>query len=91
MKSLTVKLTAARSASQERQNANGPSSAAKTSTHQRGASSNSTKTQDVTIENLKEDLYSDLTGLMIRNVKRLDDEDVYDCIQTGRNGSKCPF
>ena len=26
---------------------------------------------------------------MIRNVKRLDDEDVYDCIQTGRNGSKC--
>lgn len=25
---------------------------------------------------------------MIRNVKRLDEEDVYDCIQTGRNGSK---
>ncbi len=37
---------------------------------------------------LKEDLYSDLTGLIIRGVKREPEEDVYDCIQTGRNGSK---
>lgn len=37
---------------------------------------------------LKEDIYSDLTGLIIRNVKRESDEDVFDCIQTGRNGSK---
>ncbi|KAF1818127.1 uncharacterized protein K489DRAFT_385243 [Dissoconium aciculare CBS 342.82] len=36
---------------------------------------------------MKEDLYSDLTGLIIRNVKRLEGEDVYDCIQTGRNGT----
>ncbi|TAQ90027.1 hypothetical protein B7494_g1634 [Chlorociboria aeruginascens] len=36
---------------------------------------------------LKEDLYSDLTGLIIRNVKRNADEDIFDCIQTGRNGT----
>ena len=38
---------------------------------------------------MKEDLYGDLTGLIIRGVKREEDEDVYDCIQTGRNGSEC--
>ena len=37
---------------------------------------------------LKEDLYSDLTGLIVRGVKRTDEEDMFDCIQTGRNGSK---
>jgi chromosome segregation ATPase len=45
------------------------------------------------VAQLKEDLYSDLTGLIIRNVKREEEEDVFDCIQTGRNGSKyhvCP-
>ncbi|KAL2061678.1 hypothetical protein VTL71DRAFT_7055 [Oculimacula yallundae] len=36
---------------------------------------------------LKEDLYSDLTGLIIRNVKRESEEDIFDCIQTGRNGT----
>lgn len=36
---------------------------------------------------LKEDLYSDLTGLLIRGVKRDPEDDVFDCIQTGRNGT----
>ncbi|KAH8586830.1 chromosome segregation protein Csm1/Pcs1-domain-containing protein [Bisporella sp. PMI_857] len=36
---------------------------------------------------LKEDLYSDLTGLIIRGVKRDSEDDVFDCIQTGRNGT----
>ena len=36
---------------------------------------------------LKEELYSDLTGLILRGVERGDQSDVYDCIQTGRNGS----
>ncbi|TVY33975.1 Monopolin complex subunit [Lachnellula subtilissima] len=36
---------------------------------------------------LKEDLYSDLTGLIIRGVKRETEEDIFDCIQTGRNGT----
>lgn len=39
---------------------------------------------------LKEDLYGDLTGLIIRGVKREGEDDTYDCIQTGRNGSKYP-
>lgn len=37
---------------------------------------------------MKENLYSDLTGLVVTGVKRDGPEDVYDCIQTGRNGSK---
>ena len=37
---------------------------------------------------LKEDLYGDLTGLILRNVKKEDNADVYDCLQTGRNGSE---
>lgn len=37
---------------------------------------------------MKEDLFADLTGLIIRSAKRERGEDVYDCIQTGRNGSK---
>jgi regulator of replication initiation timing len=37
----------------------------------------------------KIDLYSDLTNLVIVGVKKGEDgEDVYDCLQTGRNGSK---
>ncbi|TVY14263.1 Monopolin complex subunit pcs1 [Lachnellula arida] len=36
---------------------------------------------------LKEDLYSDFTGLIIRGVKRETEEDIFDCIQTGRNGT----
>ena len=35
---------------------------------------------------LKENLYSDLTGLIIRSVKQEAEDDVFDCIQTGRNG-----
>ncbi|TFA97425.1 Monopolin complex subunit pcs1 [Trichoderma ghanense] len=36
---------------------------------------------------VKEDLYADLTGLIVRDVRRIDKEDVFDCIQTGRNGT----
>ncbi len=35
---------------------------------------------------MKLDLYGDLSGLIIRSVKHEGDEDVYDCIQTGRDG-----
>ena len=38
------------------------------------------------VAQLKEDLYADLTGLILRGVEKGDDGDVYDCIQTGRNG-----
>lgn len=37
---------------------------------------------------MKENLYADLTGLLIRAVKRKEGEDEYDCLQTGRNGSE---
>jgi hypothetical protein len=42
---------------------------------------------------LKEDLYAELTGLIVRDVKANEcggagTEVIYDCIQTGRNGSK---
>ena len=44
--------------------------------------------QAAQVAQLKEDLYSDLTGLILRGVERKDESDVYDCIQTGRNGSE---
>ncbi|KAL9603466.1 MAG: hypothetical protein Q9219_001153 [cf. Caloplaca sp. 3 TL-2023] len=37
---------------------------------------------------LKEDLYRDLTGLLVLGLERSNEVDTYDCIQTGRNGSK---
>ncbi|KAK9431165.1 chromosome segregation protein Csm1/Pcs1-domain-containing protein [Lipomyces doorenjongii] len=39
------------------------------------------------IGQLKEDLFSDLSGLIIRDVRVEDDKTVYDCLQTGRNGA----
>ncbi|KAJ4864519.1 chromosome segregation protein csm1/Pcs1 domain-containing protein [Trichoderma breve] len=39
------------------------------------------------VAHIKEDLYADLTGLIVRDVRRIDKEDVFDCIQTGRNGT----
>jgi len=40
---------------------------------------------------LKEQLYADLTGLIIRHVKRDPEDDVFDCLQIGRNGCKFPW
>lgn len=37
---------------------------------------------------MKEELYRDLTGLIVRSVTRSAEGETYDCIQTGRNGSK---
>lgn len=39
------------------------------------------------VAQLKEELYADLTGLILRGVDKGEEADVYDCIQTGRNGS----
>ncbi|KAF2431004.1 hypothetical protein EJ08DRAFT_207504 [Tothia fuscella] len=54
------------------------------------AAANAKHDEEKQIMKLKEDLYSDLSGLLIHNVKRLEDQDIYDCIQTGRNGSTYP-
>ncbi|OLL24222.1 Monopolin complex subunit pcs1 [Neolecta irregularis DAH-3] len=37
------------------------------------------------LSGFKEDLYADLTGLIIRDVKHSPEKTIYDCIQTGRN------
>ncbi|KAK9367263.1 chromosome segregation protein Csm1/Pcs1-domain-containing protein [Lipomyces kononenkoae] len=39
------------------------------------------------IAQLKEDLFSDLSGLIIRDVRVEQDKTLYDCLQTGRNGA----
>ncbi|KAI2469935.1 chromosome segregation protein Csm1/Pcs1-domain-containing protein [Annulohypoxylon bovei var. microspora] len=40
------------------------------------------------VAQMREDLYGDLTGLIVRGVKRESNGgDTYDCIQTGRNGT----
>jgi hypothetical protein len=80
---LTAKLEAARKTNAAADKI--PGSAVKKIEHGKthGASAESVK------ENaLKEELYRDLTGLIITSVKRKDGEDEYSCIQTGRNGSK---
>jgi hypothetical protein len=45
--------------------------------------------KDAMLQKQKVEMYCDLTNLVIVGVKKNeDDEDVYDCLQTGRNGSK---
>lgn len=88
-KSLEAKLVAARqqlsnSTSAQEKPANAPTTRSDLS---RSVGPNATDAQREA--KMKENLYSDLTGLIIRGVKRKEGEDEYDCIQTGRNGSKC--
>ncbi|KAL2200661.1 chromosome segregation protein Csm1/Pcs1-domain-containing protein [Corynascus similis CBS 632.67] len=87
IKSLNLKLAAARSAEAAASAATKvPGSAMKGSTAaSRLAAANATEAT-LTAQK-KEDLYSDLTGLIVRSVKREGAEDVFDCIQTGRNGT----
>lgn len=84
-KSLTAKLAATR-ASSSNPEPRVPGSAVKSQKAVMSGGMDAAK--DAQIKALKEELYSDLTGLIVRGVKRGDDEDIYDCIQTGRNGSK---
>ncbi|KAL2153367.1 hypothetical protein VTH82DRAFT_4522 [Thermothelomyces myriococcoides] len=87
IKSLNLKLSAARSAEAAASAAaKVPGSAIKGSTAtSRLAAANATEAA-VTAQK-KEDLYSDLTGLIVRSVKRDSGEDIFDCIQTGKNGT----
>ncbi|KIW05793.1 uncharacterized protein PV09_03003 [Verruconis gallopava] len=85
VKALQAKLTAARSNSVE-MTKTVPGSAAKG----RGPAAikgTESESERMRIMQKKEDLYSDLTGLMIHNVKSVNEEDIFDCIQTGRNGT----
>ncbi|KIW32813.1 uncharacterized protein PV07_04333 [Cladophialophora immunda] len=82
IKGLQAKLVAARASSVD--NPKPPSSAMK-STAQRHFSGEAA--QATQVAQMKEELYSDLTGLVILNVKKTEEGDTYECIQTGRNGT----
>ena len=94
IKALQAKLAASRGASVSVESANSktPGSALKGNGQVRTIMVGSAEAaQAAQAAQLKEDLYSDLTGLIVRSVKRTDQGDTYDCIQTGRNGSKWAF
>jgi len=80
VKTLQAKLAATRAQSESAVASKAPSSSAN--------SKAANKIEDNQSWKMKEDLYCDLTGLMIHSVKRVEGEDVFDCIQTGKNGSK---
>ncbi len=79
-KTLSTKLAANRTAAASVESANSkvPGSAMKANGGIRMIGS-AEAAQVAQAAQLKEDLYSDLTGLIIRSVKRESDEDVFDC------------
>lgn len=79
IKSLSTKLSSARNIEAMKV----PGSALKGGAKNAGHNFDAVKTAQA-----KEDLYGDLTGLIVRSLQRHGDEDIFDCIQTGRNGSK---
>ncbi|KAK4157253.1 chromosome segregation protein Csm1/Pcs1-domain-containing protein [Chaetomidium leptoderma] len=83
IKSLNLKLSAARNAEAA---AKVPGSAMKGSTGASRLAAVNASEATVAAQR-KENLYGDLTGLIVRSVKRVGSEDVFDCIQTGRNGT----
>ncbi|KAI8961598.1 chromosome segregation protein Csm1/Pcs1-domain-containing protein [Daldinia sp. FL1419] len=83
IKTLTTKLAAARSA--EAAVPKIPGSAIKGSSANKSLIANAEAAAQVA--QMKEDLYGDLTGLIVRGVKREENGETYDCIQTGRNGT----
>ena len=89
VKSLTMKLAASRSAEAAAVAKAVPGSAMKGNL-MRTAGNQELIQQATRTAQLKEDLYSDLTGLIVRSVKHEGDEEVYDCLQTGRDGRSKP-
>lgn len=84
IKALQTKLAAARNAAANAENGQSKPGRGATARSNGNGGSDPHATQTA---QLKEDLYSDLTGLIIRDAKKKGEEDVYDCIQTGLNGS----
>lgn len=86
-KTLSTKLAAARSAPSETKNV--PGSAVKSRTTGVVLPGTAEAAKEAQLAKQKVDLYSDLTNLVVLGMrKNEDEEDVYDCLQTGRNGSK---
>lgn len=87
-KNLSSKLAVARSSAQP-ESKNVPGSAAKPRTTGVVLPGTIEAAKEATLAKQKVDLYSDMTNLVILGLKKNeDDEDVYDCLQTGKNGSK---
>ncbi|KAG2416623.1 hypothetical protein HFD88_007838 [Aspergillus terreus] len=89
VKALQTKLAAARNTAASLENAalKVPGSAVKGGNNRANAAVSAEAAYAAQFAQLKEDLYSDLTGLIIRDVKRNRDDNIYDCIQTGVNGT----
>jgi hypothetical protein len=93
VKTLQAKLAASRNAAAnvESIHSKGPGGAAKNGGAGRTILVGSAEAAEAAqVAQLKEDLYTDLTGLIIRDVKKRQSDHLYDCIQTGLNGSKQP-
>lgn len=88
VKTLSTRLAASRSAEAAASAKVVPGSAVKSGS---AAAARAIASSDaVQTGQLREDLYGDLTGLIVRLTKRDSAGQVFDCIQTGRNGSKFP-
>jgi chromosome segregation ATPase len=89
VKALQTKLAAARNTAASLESvAKVPGSAIKGGANRATAAVTAEAAQAAQIASLKEELYTDLTGLIIRDVKNREGDDLYDCIQTGVNGSE---
>ncbi|KAI1639842.1 chromosome segregation protein Csm1/Pcs1-domain-containing protein [Biscogniauxia mediterranea] len=84
IKTLSTKLSAARSAEMASVKVPGSAIKGSSSVNNRLAASAEAAMQ---VAQLKENLFGDLTGLVVCSVKQENDEEVYDCIQTSRNRS----
>ncbi|KAL6246613.1 hypothetical protein RBB50_006851 [Rhinocladiella similis] len=87
VKALQAKLAATRAPSVEATSTKASVSVMKGKSHGSVGIGNSEAAQAAQYAQMKEDLYSDLTGLIVRSVKKADSGDTFDCIQTGQNGT----
>jgi hypothetical protein len=85
---LSTKLSAAR-ASASSDNKTVPGSAMKARTGGVVLPGTAEAARDAQLQKQKVEMYCDLTNLVVVGIKKNEDEeDVYDCLQTGRNGSQ---
>ncbi|KAJ5675700.1 Monopolin complex subunit Csm1/Pcs1 [Penicillium macrosclerotiorum] len=88
IKALQTKLAAARNTAASLESSRVPGSAIKGGAANRiAAAATAEAAQAAQIAQLKENLYEDLTGLIVRDVKAREHDHLYDCIQTGGNGA----
>ncbi|KAF7718091.1 Uncharacterized protein PECH_002428 [Penicillium ucsense] len=88
IKALQTKLAAARNTAASLEASKVPGSAIKGGIANRAtAAATAEAAQVAQLAQLKEDLYTDFTGLIIRDVKNREADHLYDCIQTGVNGT----